>query len=258
MTSENASPALYLLQFTDIHYYDDPDGTLKQINTVESFNRCLRHARRHHPGAQAVLATGDLTHEGSEIAVSRLHDKFREYGLPVFAIPGNHDRPYLLHEYLADDQIQVLGETLLQGWHIVMLDTSIPGSESGRLDKNELERLQQTLRQHAHIPTLVCLHHQPLPVGSKWLDTMVVSNGGKFLDLLAGNPQVRIVLFGHIHQEFQGHHAHMQLLGSPSTCVQFAVASEEFAVDDRPAGYRWLKLYADGSFETAIEWVSTD
>jgi Icc protein len=30
---------------------------------------------------------------------------------------------------------------------------------------------------------------------------------------------------------------------------------EEFALDDKPPGYRWLELYPDGVLETGIEWV---
>lgn len=255
--TENATPVAYLLQFTDIHYYDDPQGTLKDINTVDSFERCLQHARRHHPEAQAILATGDLTHEGSEIAVSRLQQRFGQYRLPVFAIPGNHDRPYLLHEHLANDRIQVLGDTVLHGWHIILLDTSIQGSESGRLNHEELERLQQALELHPRMPTIIGLHHQPRPVGSRWLDTMVVENGENLLAILRAHPQVKIVLFGHIHQEYRGRDSHMTLLGSPSTCVQFAPATENFAVDEKPPAYRWLKLYSDGSFSTGVEWVES-
>ena len=44
----------------------------------------------------------------------------------------------------------------------------------------------------------------------------------------------------------------MRLLASPSTCIQFAPASEDFATDNQAPGYRWLRLYDDGRVETAI------
>ncbi|MGK0418993.1 MAG: Icc protein [Halopseudomonas sp.] len=42
------------------------------------------------------------------------------------------------------------------------------------------------------------------------------------------------------------------MLASPSTCVQFAAHSENFATDERAPGYRWLRLFDDGQVETAV------
>ena len=68
-------------------------------------------------------------------------------------------------------------------------------------------------------------------------------------------PRLRGVVFGHIHQASQQLFDGRPLLGSPSTCFQFLPDADEFALDDRPPGYRWLKLYDDGSIATGAEWI---
>jgi Icc protein len=65
-------------------------------------------------------------------------------------------------------------------------------------------------------------------------------------------PECRALVFGHIHQEYALGRGHYQILGAPSTCVQFLPGSEEFAIDTSPPGYRELLLHPDGRLETSI------
>ena len=50
----------------------------------------------------------------------------------------------------------------------------------------------------------------------------------------------------------------IRMLTTPSTCVQFAPGSEDFALDDLSPGYRSLRLYADGSVQTEVVRVSDE
>jgi Icc protein len=45
------------------------------------------------------------------------------------------------------------------------------------------------------------------------------------------------------------------MLSTPSTCSQFLPNSDDFGMDDRPPGYRWLHLYADGAIDTDVVWL---
>jgi Icc protein len=69
-------------------------------------------------------------------------------------------------------------------------------------------------------------------------------------------PQARAVLWGHVHQEIDRLHGSLRLLASPSTCIQFEPGSEDFKVDERAPGYRWLRLLPDGGLETGVERVT--
>jgi len=64
------------------------------------------------------------------------------------------------------------------------------------------------------------------------------------------------VLWGHVHQAFEGERRGVRLLATPSTCAQFLPESDDFAVDHRPPAYRLLELRADGTMATALKWVT--
>ncbi len=67
--------------------------------------------------------------------------------------------------------------------------------------------------------------------------------------------QVKGVLFGHIHQDFERRRNSVLYLGSPSTCIQCHPSNDEFTLDHRNPGYRWLELYSDGAIRTGVRRV---
>ncbi|MGH8261192.1 MAG: phosphoesterase, partial [Steroidobacteraceae bacterium] len=66
---------------------------------------------------------------------------------------------------------------------------------------------------------------------------------------------VRAVLWGHVHQRYEGLRGRVRLLGTPSTCTQFLPHAEQFTVDSQPPAYRTLELQPDGSLHTEVVWV---
>ena len=93
-------------------------------------------------------------------------------------------------------------------------------------------------------------------MGSKWLDSVGLDNGGLLLAELAAIDSVRVALFGHVHQAYDQEHEGIRVVGTPSTCRQFLPNSDDFAVDDKSPGYRRLELLPDGSVETEVMWVA--
>ena len=81
---------------------------------------------------------------------------------------------------------------------------------------------------------------------------MQLRNGPAFFDIIDRFSNVRAILWGHVHQEFDGVRNGVRLLATPSTCFQFLPASENFALDTRPPGYRALTLHADGRLDTDV------
>jgi Icc protein len=105
------------------------------------------------------------------------------------------------------------------------------------------------------VPVLVCLHHPPVPVGSAWLDGVGLQNGAALLEVLDRNPQVRGVIAGHVHQEFDQQRGALRLLTTPSTCAQFTPRMQHCVMDQRPPGYRRLSLHEDGTLATRVGWL---
>ncbi len=92
-------------------------------------------------------------------------------------------------------------------------------------------------------------------MGCAWLDTQVVANTADFWRVLDVFSHVKIVMWGHVHQAWQGERNGVVLMSVPSTCVQFKPHSEDFAIDDLAPGYRWLDLFDNGEFITGTSRV---
>ncbi|MGB9429201.1 MAG: 3',5'-cyclic-AMP phosphodiesterase [Gammaproteobacteria bacterium] len=247
------STPVRLLQITDTHLFAEPGKTLYGVNTRQSLQSVLDAAvRRPKPGL--VLVTGDLVHDQPPPAYQALADMLRQLSVPVAVIAGNHDELKDLHT-VTGAGIRVGGVHALGKWRIVLLNTLVSGKIAGHLDKSELEFLETALRAASDSPVLIALHHQPVPVGSAWLDRIALDNADEFFDVVDRAGNVRGVLWGHVHQAFESRHREVRLLAAPSTCAQFLPGSKDFALDSRSPGMRWLTLHADGRIETQIEWV---
>lgn len=185
----------------------------------------------------------------------RFRDLLAPLGLPVYCVPGNHDIRSLMKNILGEEPFRYCESATSNNWLIAGVDSCIEGNPGGHVDESELERLQQSLGATEASHAMVCLHHPPLPLGSRWLDEVRLQNSDRFLEVISASDKVRVVLFGHAHQGFGGSYGSMQILGTPSTCRQFAPGSDSFAVDDRPPAYRRLELYADGRLATDLVWI---
>ena len=100
------------------------------------------------------------------------------------------------------------------------------------------------------------LHHQPVLVGSKWIDQYIVRNADAFFGVLDRFTNVKAVVWGHVHQDFSGKRKSVDLFATPSTCVQFKPLCDDFTVDTLMPGYRWFDLKDDGTLTTGIERVT--
>jgi len=244
-----------LLHVTDPHLFGDPATELYGVNTAESLRLTLAAALADGPAPDAVLVTGDIGDDMSAAAYAHFKRALAGCGAPVLCLPGNHDDPVLMGQLLNGDGFQYCGSARFGDWGVVLLDTHVPGRPHGRLSAAELERLDAELRALRDAPALVCLHHPPVPVGSTWLDGVGLLNCAAFFDVIDRHANVRCVLAGHVHQAFEVQHGDVRMLTSPSTCAQFTPRTERCVMDDRPPGYRWLSLNADGSLSTRIGWL---
>ncbi len=250
------SEPLVLLHITDTHLHAAADSRMRGVRTYETFLAVLERARSSEqwPPA-AVLVTGDIVQDESRAGYARFRSTLEPLGLPVYCIPGNHDDPNLLSEVLTGGNFRVGGEVRFDAWSLIMLSTFLTGEDAGGLGDRRLEGLDAALSEHAGRHVLVAMHHHPLPLGSRWLDGVGLRDADRFLAVLDTHPHVRAVVCGHVHQASDRERRGVRFISTPSTCSQFLPGSEFFALDDRPPGFRWLVLHADGRIETEVGWA---
>lgn len=245
---------LRLVHFTDPHLFGDPDGRLRGVETLATLKRCVGHARRHHFPVDALLLTGDLVQDDAH-GYGHLPGVFEGLRVPVHTLAGNHDTPREMQLRLASRPFDLSPIVRYRDWVVFMLDTVVPGHEHGHFDEETLDFLDEGLSRHADAHALICMHHQPVPTGSAWLDEIGSDNPAALFEVLDRHDNLRALLWGHVHQAHDTMREGVALMSTPSTCAQFLPESEDFALDERPPAYRWLHLYPDGRIDTRVEWV---
>ena len=158
-----------ILQISDLHLRGDGKLSFRKVDTPA----CLRtaaaylHALNRMP--DAIVITGDLADSGDEHAYHMLYEALGDLPVPIYAVPGNHDRR---------DRMRAI----LKGWvpeespvpprvchcvdmgevRLVMLDSMEPGSHSGHCPEAMARWLDACLQEDSSGPGLhasSALHH---------------------------------------------------------------------------------------------------
>ncbi len=156
---------------------------------------------------ELVIASGDLTHRGLHEEHVRAADLLRSFGLPVVAVPGNHDIPYTFparftRPFAEFEQLWGTTEPVYasESWHVVGMNSVRPWRhQSGGVRSAQLERTAAQLREAAPSALrVVVLHHQML--GSPWRSRKkpVARRNHVLLSLVEAGAE--LILAGHIHQ----------------------------------------------------------
>lgn len=241
-------PSHRLIQITDPHLGSREDYQLLGLNTLDSLNQVVASIS----ASDLVVATGDISANADEGAYQQFTSAMRARTEGWCWLPGNHDDPAAMERVAPGRHI---GKQDLGAWRLLMLDTSVEGKVYGGLSEAQLQQLQQDLDEAGERPVLILMHHQPVAVGSDWIDAHMLRDADRFLDVVGRFRNVRAIAWGHVHQAYEGHFRHIHLYATPSTCVQFRPGSAPFSVGEELPGYRWFELAEDGTFATGVERV---
>ena len=246
---------LRLVQVTDTHLTGTSDGELLGMNTARSARAVIDAAKRWG-NIDCFLVTGDIAADEQPTAYAQLGEMLCQ-DTPSLWLPGNHDD---IHSNLKPLEPHLRRRLRTPNWDVVMLETQVRGEVGGALNASELAALEvaidEAVAENKYL--LVATHHPLRTMGSAWLDEQSVRNADEALDMLAPHADRVLTISGHVHQESDEVILGIRMLTTPSTCVQFAPGSEDFALDDLSPGYRSLRLYADGSVQTDVVRVSDE
>ena len=243
---------LKLIQVSDIHLFGKKDKALLDVRTEESFQAILDLIQKDTNPADLIILSGDITQDASPEAYRRVAELMSQLKVPVYCIPGNHDDSQVMSKIYPLENVTMQRSIVLKQWQIILLDSHIHRSVEGHLAKDQFEFLQEALESNPEHHAMIVFHHQPIPVGSVWLDKIGLTNADELWQFLTNYPQVRTILFGHVHQIHEGKKNGISYYSLPSCCIQFKPDSEDFALDNIPPGYRWIELYPDGQLKTGI------
>ncbi|RTR40677.1 3',5'-cyclic-AMP phosphodiesterase [Shewanella canadensis] len=257
---DNAS--VRVVQITDPHLFADPDAQLLGVNTAQSLDAVLNTINAVHYPADFMLATGDISQDYSGESYHNFVRAIAPLELPCHYLPGNHDDPRIMRLNMQGPKIFGQRRILAGNWQILMLDSTVRGKPGGHMSDSEIDIIKSAIADQPDRYTLLVMHHNPILVNCAWLDQHCMDNGSDFIEQVAELPQVKGLLWGHVHQKLDqkhpGKHGIMHLMATPSTCIQFKPKSSYFALDALQPGYRLLELKADGTILTNIYRVPGD
>ena len=243
---------LSIVQISDCHLMANPADRPWDQDNDANLQAVLELARQRERWIDAIIATGDLVHDGSIAGYDRLRDHLRQMNCPVLYLPGNHDCPTTMEQMLTGAGFLGPGYHRLGDWQFVLLNSHVPGGDHGRLQPRDLKHLDERLRKIS-APTLVAVHHPPVSVDTPWLDKINLRNGQDLIERIQGHDHVRCLMFGHIHHAFERRLGGLRLLGAPATTRQFLPGAQTFTLDRRHPGYRRLTLGSRGGVKTAVQ-----
>ncbi|MEE8338966.1 MAG: metallophosphoesterase [Xanthomonadales bacterium] len=241
---------LRIIQISDCHVSADPDALYRGQSPDANLRKILQLARRWNPAL--ILLTGDVSEDGSRQSYQRTSGLLARAGVPVLALPGNHDDVEVMRRYFPVgpwDGPQVIKA---ENWQLVLLDSTEPNRIDGCFSASRLEQIRASLHDKDREHTLVALHHQPVPVGAPWIDRYMLESPGRFLEVIDRSLQARCVVWGHVHHDFRLQRKGMILLGAPSSVANSIPGAQRFTLDQMGPACRWLELSARGEVNTGV------
>jgi len=218
---------MLICQLTDLHVRPIGLAANRVSETNMLTERAFRVVGRFTPRPDAVVITGDLTECGLVTEYANLSAMLgRTLSMPVYVIPGNHDRRDNLRNGLAHLPGVTSDPNFVQyavedyPVRLVMLDTLVPGASHGELSDDQLEWLDRTLAARPAKPTLVGMHHPPFATGMPHMDKIALQNPETFRSVIARHRQVERIVCGHHHRPIVGQCAHAIVSISPSAAHQ--------------------------------------
>lgn len=230
-----------VLQLSDVHFTAS-GAPVEGRDADERLQSILGALAQRAVRVDAIVVTGDLTEDGSQESCTRLKDAVLKVGVPVLAVPGNHDRTEVVQALFPRPSLEV------GRWRILGVNTARPGQAHGTVDTAaELARLDG----HDSRPTLIAMHHPPTsPSTHPWFQ---LGGGDDFAHALVDRPHVKAIVSGHLHEAFTlPTPSGLPVHGCPSTLIAWRQEGAAFQVGSGATGARLLTLSADGTVKTDL------
>jgi Icc protein len=247
---------LTIVQITDCHLFDDPATQLRGVATWPRFQVTMQAVRQQVPQADLLVVTGDTAHDEIEPTYRAVRAELSDWCQHLRIIPGNHDQRTALHEVFPeacqflDDRI--VFEHRFEHWQLIGLDSQKPNSLPGLLGSAQLSWLADRLRAQPELPTVLFMHHPPVPIGSAWLDRIALEDAGQLRDVVRRHPQVQLLLTGHVHQQFSARFERALVMTTPAVGPHFRPRTKEIEILPHPPSFRVIELSAAREWSTQV------
>lgn len=218
---------MLIAHLSDLHIRPYGVPAARVVETNMMVERALAVIAALDPRPDAVVVSGDVTECGRPEEYRMAAKLLRRLApMPVYLVPGNHDRRENFRAGLAEfpgvtadpDFVQYAVEDLPV--RLVMLDSVVPEAGHGLLCEKRLAFLDRTLAAQPERPTMLVLHHPPMLTGVTDMDGIWLRNTAELGAVLARHPQVERILTGHHHRGIVGRLGQAIVIVAPAVVHQ--------------------------------------
>ena len=243
---------MLIAQITDIHLGFEPENPSE--HNRRRLDAVLAALLSLDPAPDLLIVSGDLTESGTVASYKSVREALSVVPFPVIVAVGNHDvRATFLEAYpaLRDDNGFVQYVVDRFPLRIVVVDTLEEGRHDGAFCETRAAWLDAALAEAPDRPTLLVLHHPPVPSGIDWMTTAWGSPWTERLKtVVQRHRQVTWAVSGHLHRSMSAVWAGIPLITCSSVAPQIALDFKPMTgadmrpliVDEPPAFalHRWF------------------
>ena len=195
------------------------------INTNDTLLDVLAAVKEERP--DLVIASGDLSDDGSKESYQRLQGYLSELDCGVYTIYGNHDNPANFDQYLIGGNVKKSKIFCGDFVNLLFVNSFKENVHSGYITDDEFLQLEDSLKKYDNCIVVVHHHFVPLkniePHIENIMDHYILENGQKLLDVLTHyKSKIKFCVTGHVHNFYQVEIGGVKIYCCPSTCAQFA------------------------------------
>lgn len=201
---------MLIAHISDFHVFAKaPETSIVRADAADAARKVIADIAAFTPKIEAIMFTGDLTDGGSSEDYALLADILAPIDVPIFVVPGNHDKREGLRTAFKEKLPLESGPFLNYEAHfkdirVLALDTLLDGQTEGALDPTQLAWFEKKLAEPTTGLTLVLMHHPAFPSMIAPLDQMALQDGREaFSELIKAYQGPLRILAGHIHRPFQ-------------------------------------------------------
>jgi Icc protein len=246
-----------VVQLSDPHVgaeWGGGDPVTRLAGTVAS-------VRALDPRPDALLVSGDLADNAADSEYEQVRELVARIAAPLYVLPGNHDDRAALRRHFevpGADGKPLQYAVDLGPLRLLILDTTRPGEDSGELDAARLAWLQEALSDAPERPTVLALHHPPVTTGIALIDEIGLrpSDQRALGEVVAGHPQVRRIVAGHLHLTVAAELRGRSVVVAPSTYVQTQLDfdAREIRFSAEPPGFA-VHAFVDDELVSHVQLV---
>lgn len=198
------------VHLTDLHICEaDGAEADNSSDTLGTLRKVLEIIKNIPQKPSFIAVSGDLTDRGDIESYRLVRGLIDDLDMPVVYALGNHDTRAGFYRGMLDRsrnlRVTYDHETVIDGIHIIVLDSSRGDRIGGVLDLAQFDFLDAALDREAGLPKLLMVHHPPAldDDADEWASIRLADS--RRLGDLIRDRNVIGMLCGHIHQDRVAH-----------------------------------------------------